>query len=354
MPSMSAAPPHHIVHALMSWYEAKSRDLPWRKKGQDHPDPYGVWISEIMLQQTTVAAVLDYYARFMTRFPTLASLSAAPLEDVLVAWQGLGYYSRARNLHKAALHITAHFGGAFPVCERDLLSLPGVGPYTAAAIAAMAYNAPTLPVDGNVARVFARLFCLDTPLPKLLDVVRTRVHAFTNHGPHHGDVAQALMDLGATVCTPTSPSCDACPLNKLCQGYSVGDALSYPVKAPSKKTPHKWATAFVMQNEKGDLYLRKRPDTGLLASLMEVPTTPWTSAPDQCTPLPVEAAWQELPTPIIHVFTHFKLTVTVKLATHVTQDPALSGQWVPLEDLTQHPLPTLMTKIIKSAHINYL
>ena len=352
MPSMSATSPRSIVHALMSWYEAKSRDLPWRKKGQDHPDPYGVWVSEIMLQQTTVAAVLDYYARFMDRFPTLASLSAAPLEDVLVAWQGLGYYSRARNLHKAALHITTHFGGAFPTNEKDLLALPGVGPYTAAAIAAMAYNAPTLPVDGNVARVFARLFCIDTPLPKLLDVVRARILAFTNHGPHHGDVAQALMDLGATVCTPTRPSCDACPLNKLCQGYSTQDALSYPVKAPSKKTPQKWTTAFVMQNENGDIYLKKRPDTGLLASLMEVPTTPWASAPDKDTPPPIDAPWRETRAPVIHVFTHFKLTVSVKYATGIIQDPKLGGRWIPVGDLRHYPLPTLMTKIIKSTKIN--
>ena len=348
-PSMHT--PFSYVNALMSWYDSQSRDLPWRQKGQDHADPYGVWVSEIMLQQTTVAAVLDYYARFMKRFPGVEHLANAPLEDVLHQWQGLGYYSRARNLHKAAQVIVSQYNGAFPACEKNLLALPGVGPYTAAAIASMAYNIPTLPVDGNVARVFARLFTIETPLPQLLVEVRSRMGAFIGHGPHHGDIAQALMDLGATICTPARPACDQCPLRSLCLAYAAQSAHAYPVKAPKKATPHKWATAFVMRNTQGDVYIRQRPEAGLLASLMEVPTTPWeTEELSEFSP-PVQGAWQRIPKPVTHIFTHFKLTVSVWLAEGVTQEPGLSGSWAPLSELSSHAFPTLMDKIFKSAGI---
>lgn len=342
-------PPKYLIDLLLAWYDDQARTLPWRIKGENHHDPYAVWVSEIMLQQTTVATVKDYFIRFMNVFPTVFDLANAPLEDVLVVWQGLGYYSRARNLHKAARKLVQDFQGIFPSETAVLQTLPGIGPYTAAAIAAIAFNTPCLPVDGNIARVFARMRAIETPLPSLLSEVRTEIKAFVGHGRHHGDVAQALMDLGATVCTPTSPSCNICPWNADCQSARKNTTDQYPTPTIKKKKPLKFAHAYLIQTPSGRLWLRKRPDTGLLAGLMEVPMSDWLEDETLLvqTP-PIGGAWIKAPSVIKHVFTHFDLYVQLWTITIDESSLPIEGFWACQSTLPQLALPTLIKKVIKN------
>ena len=350
---MSAA--DSVSNKLLTWYDRHARDLPWRVGPADHargvrPDPYRVWLSEIMLQQTTVAAVRDYYRTFTARWPDLPALAAAAEDDVLKSWAGLGYYSRARNLKKCADTVMREHGGAFPADLDALRALPGIGDYTSAAIAAIAFDIPAPVVDGNVERVVTRLFADATPLPKAKLVIRERLETMLDRA-RPGDFAQAMMDLGATICTPKRPACLHCPLRDGCAALDADDPERFPVKAPKKQKPTRVGAAFVIVDKNGAVLLEKRADTGLLAGMSQVPTTGWTARIDGETGL--EAApfprldWRNCGT-IAHVFTHFALELTVWRAD--ATPPPLDGQWWSAPDaLSGEALPTVMKKAIACA-----
>jgi A/G-specific adenine glycosylase len=347
-----------VAALLLDWYDHERRDLPWRYAPGKRADAYRVWLSEIMLQQTVVKTVIPYYSSFLSRWPTVQALAAADLDDVLVLWAGLGYYSRARNLHKCAQAIVADHGGKFPRDEAALLALPGIGPYTAAAIASIAFNVKVTPVDGNVERVVTRLFKLETPLPTVKSEIKRLASTLTPER-RSGDFAQALMDLGATVCTPKRPSCLMCPLHRRCAGYASGIQETLPRKAPKAVRPNRFGHAFVALREDGQILLRQRPDRGLLARMIEVPSTEWV---DDLLPLqdahraaPVRGDWWSVPGVVTHVFTHFKLELVVHV-TIVPSDVALTFwadgarcRWVPRRALAGQALPSVMRKIIAHA-----
>lgn len=339
-----------LVKDLLTWFHQEARELPWRVVGRNHPNPYHVWLSEIMLQQTTVATVHDYFKDFIAHWPSLQELAEASQDQVLTKWQGLGYYSRARNLHKAAQVLVSEHKGKLPASSSDLAKLPGVGPYTAAAIAAIAFDEAVVPVDGNIARVYARLCHLKTPLPDLLKEVREKVQCLTDQNGHHGDLAQALMDLGARICRPKAPLCEQCPIKAYCQAYQTGDQEQLPVKKPKALKPTRYATAFYLETHNGKIWLQKRPETGLLAGMMEIPSSPWV----EDTPKDISCAESPFPTlgwslcqgEVKHTFTHFHLIVSVWKA--VTNEfPLKSGDWYLSKDLKDLALPTLMKKILK-------
>lgn len=332
---------------LLLWYDHHQRRLPWRAVPSRSPNPYHVWLSEIMLQQTTVATVKSYFTQFVARWPTIQDLAKASLDDVFHAWQGLGYYSRARNLYLCAQKIVQDFKGVFPKEEEVLLTLPGIGPYTASAISAIAYDQPTLPVDGNIVRVFSRVFCLTTPLPGL----KNEIQALTRNTPpsqRSGDFAQSLMDLGATICRPQNPSCSICPLIGVCNAYQQGVTNQLPHPALKKVKPRRYGTVFWIEDSQHQILLEKRPDKGLLAGLMGLPTTPWQETlPDTDQTLsyvPCQGeGWQTLPITVHHTFTHFHLELGV-IKGHAPNPQ--KGLWVPLQDLKSYALPTLMKKVI--------
>ena len=335
---------------LLAWYDRHRRDLPWRARPGEHADPYAVWLSEIMLQQTTVAAVADHYRRFLERWPTVAALADAPLDEVLHAWQGLGYYARARNLHKCARTVVAEHGGRFPGTEESLRRLPGIGAYTAAAIAAIAFDRPAVVVDGNVERVVARLFAIETPLPAARPELR-RAAADISPAERPGDFAQAMMDLGATVCTPRRPRCMLCPLADLCTARHMGIAETLPRQAPKPERPLRRGVAFWIERPDGAILLRRRPQNGLLGGMMEVPSAGWqgeeTSPESLLAEAPLAAEWRALPGVVQHGFTHFRLELQL-LAGRVPQaTPAPDGAvWVPVDRLQDHALPTVMKKVV--------
>ncbi len=343
---------------LLDWYDRDHRTLPWRYPPGKKADPYRVWLSEIMLQQTGVKTVIPYYANFLDRWPTVKALAAASVDDVLVAWAGLGYYSRARNLHKCAQAIVSDHGAKFPRDEAKLLTLPGIGPYTAAAIASIAYGETAMPVDGNVERVVSRLFALDTPLPAVKSEIKRRATALSPDD-RPGDFAQSMMDLGATVCTPKRPSCLICPLHRHCEGFALGIEATLPRKAGKSARPERFGHAFLALREDGHVLLRQRPDAGLLARMMEVPSTVWRddlpSLTDAVRAAPVQADWWQTPDVVVHVFTHFKLELIVHVAI-VPADVALTiwadaprCRWVPRRSLATQALPSVMRKIIAHA-----
>ncbi|BCW90183.1 Adenine DNA glycosylase [Alphaproteobacteria bacterium SO-S41] len=341
--------PARIARHLLAWYDVHARVLPWRYRPGESADPYRVWLSEIMLQQTTVAAVKAYFLRFTTLWPTVADLAAAPIDDVMKEWAGLGYYSRARNLHAAAQMVARDFGGAFPSEEAQLRELPGVGPYTAAAIAAIAFGRATMPVDGNIERVTARLFAEETPLPAAKPIL-TKLAAGLTPPQRAGDFAQAMMDLGATICTPKSPACALCPLNADCAAYKKGIQATLPRRADKAARPERFGAAFLLFSEDGHVLLRRRPPKGLLGGMLEIPSTPWTN-PGPTDPLahaPVAAEWKRLPTRVEHVFTHFKLTLDVYAARVGSRDPAF-GVWTPQSDADAAGLPSVMRKILAAS-----
>jgi A/G-specific adenine glycosylase len=330
-----------IPSKLLAWYDVHARALPWRYRPGEAADPYRVWLSEVMLQQTTVAAVKSFFERFTSLWPTVFDLASAPLDDVMREWAGLGYYSRARNLHAAAEAVAAR--GGFPDAEEGLRELPGVGPYTAAAIAAIAFGRKASPVDGNIERVMARLYAIDTPLPAAKPALKSRAAALTPD-TRAGDFAQALMDLGATICTPRNPACALCPLNGDCQAYKDGIAATLPRRAPKAARPDRAGAAFVLLSDRGNVLLRRRPPKGLLGGMLELPSSPWGAPPDE--PLahaPQNAAWKMAPGEVEHVFTHFRLTLAV-YAARVTTEKA-DGLWLPARDLEAAGLPSLMRKV---------
>jgi A/G-specific adenine glycosylase len=340
------------VSDLLVWYDRHRRDLPWRARPGEQPDPYRVWLSEVMLQQTTVTAVKPYFLAFLERFPDLRSLAAAPSEAVMSAWAGLGYYSRARNLHACAQAVAGQHGGLFPDTEAGLRALPGIGPYTAAAIAAIAFDRGAAAVDGNVERVITRLFQIEEPLPGAKAQVRDAVLALVP-ADRPGDFAQALMELGATICTPRRPACALCPWMAPCQARAAGLQESYPKKALKREGVLRRGAAFVALRTDEAILLRTREPKGLLGGMAEVPTSAW--GPDYefsraILDAPFEARWTRLPGHVRHVFTHFPLELTVLFARVGADTPAPDGmRWTPRAALGEEPLPNLMKKVLDHA-----
>jgi len=348
---------------LLEWYDRHRRALPWRPLSGERADPYRVWLSEIMLQQTGVKTVGPYFEKFLARWPDVDALGRASLDDVLRMWAGLGYYSRARNLHACAVTVLRDHDGAFPDTEQGLRALPGIGPYTAAAIAAIAFGRRTMPVDGNIERVVSRLFAVEEPLPQakpLIQRLATTLLAATGIGTSRagdaesraGDSAQALMDLGSSICTPKKPACALCPLNGDCMSRARGDQETYPRKAAKKTGALRRGAAFVVT--RGDeLLVRTRPEKGMLGGMTEVPTSHWLDAQDDKTALkqaPILkgiARWHRKAGVVTHVFTHFPLQLTVYTATVDARARAPEGmRWVPVSTLKDEALPNLMRKVI--------
>ena len=340
--------PRRHARRLLAWYGRARRELPWRAPPGASADPYRVWLSEIMLQQTTVAAVIPYFERFTSRWPDVGALAAASLDAVLAEWQGLGYYARARNLARCARIVAGELDGAFPATEEGLRRLPGIGPYTAAAIAAIAFGRRAAVIDGNVERVIARLFAVDRPLPGAKPRLAALAAALTPR-TRPGDYAQAMMDLGATVCTPTAPDCAACPVAPDCRARALGVAADLPRRAPRKARPVRRGTAWFCVNGKGEVLLRRRPERGLLGGLWEVPSSDWNEeGASHDAALPVPARWRTAGE-VAHVFTHFRLELSVRVARIARGESAAFGPetcWVSREELESYALPTVMKKVI--------
>jgi len=343
------------VAQLLDWYDQEGRVLPWRFAPGQTADPYKIWLSEIMLQQTTVKAVIPYFEKFVARWPGVCDLAAADQEDVLSEWAGLGYYSRARNLHACAQRVADDHGGAFPSREDDLRKLPGIGPYTAAAIASIAFNRDATPVDGNIERVVSRLFAITLPLPGAKSELKRLASTLTPQD-RPGDFAQAMMDLGATVCTPKRPSCLMCPIQPDCHGYAKGIAAELPRKEPKKDRPTRYGFAFLALSEDNRVLLRKRPEAGLLGGMSEVPSTDWLDArigeADALCAAPVRGTWLPLPGVVVHTFTHFRLELRLFKAI-VPADATLNMwaephrcRWVRRSQLDRQALPSVMRKVI--------
>lgn len=340
-----------LADLLLDWYDAHRRALPWRAAPGKRADPYAVWLSEIMLQQTTVATVKGHFERFLTRWPTVEALAAAPIEDVLAQWAGLGYYARARNLHACARRVAQDLGGRFPGTEAELSLLPGVGPYTAAAVAAIAFDARAAAVDGNVERVITRLGAIETPARRAKPLIRARVEEILPPS-RAGDFAQALMDLGATVCTPRAPDCPACPWRDGCAAHRAGAPEAFPVKEKKPEKPKRRGAIFILRRGRETL-LRRRPPKGLFGGMSVFPSTPFTqdAAPGEWASFaPCPADWRALPAPVNHVFTHFALTATVFVA-RAASAPAIDAdcRWAAWDNLDKEGLPTLMRKAAAAA-----
>src|SRR5437016_4173775 len=336
---------------LLDWYDRHRRRLPWRPPAGQRADPYRVWLSEIMLQQTGVKTVGPYFEKFLARWPDVGALGRASQDDVLRMWAGLGYYSRARNLHACAVAVLRDHGGAFPDTEEGLRTLPGIGPYTAAAISAIAFDRPTMPVDGNIERVVSRLYAVEEPLPQAKP--RIQELAATLLGPSRaGDSAQALMDLGSSICTPKKPACALCPLNEDCAGRARGDQESFPRKTPKKSGTLRRGAAFIVT--RGDeLLVRTRSEKGLLGGMTEVPGSDWLAKQDdksalrQAPLLKGVVRWHRKTGVVTHVFTHFPLELVVYTANVAARTRAPHGmRWVPIATLADEALPNLMRKAI--------
>lgn len=341
-----------LERRLLPWFDINQRQLPWRALPGHSTNPYYVWLSEIMLQQTTVFTVKDYFIQFIERWPNLEALATATLDEIYHVWQGLGYYSRARHLHHCVQVLVKDFKGDIPKSEDILLTLPGIGPYTAAAIAAIAYNQPTVPVDGNVVRVITRLLSLTTPLPMVKQEVQTFAKGIT---PTYrsGDFAQSLMDLGAMICRPKNPSCDICPLQDICNGWLNGVASQLPYPANKAAKPRRYGIVFWVENDRQEILLEKRPEKGLLGGLTGLPTTEWRNEPwdslceQTLSYLPLNMKHVEtLPSIVNHTFTHFHLELRIMKG--VAKDSS-HGQWSSLENLASYAFPTVMKKVIEKA-----
>jgi A/G-specific adenine glycosylase len=375
MPSAAKTKKPDLASRLLAWYDIYRRVLPWRVPPGKRADPYRIWLSEIMLQQTTVQAVGAYYRKFLTLWPDVKALAAAKQDDVLTAWAGLGYYARARNLHAAAKVVAHEMGGKFPTTAEGLRVLPGIGGYTAGAIAAIAYDEKQAAMDANAERVIARLYAVQTPMPK----AKTELHALGSAlvPARAGDFAQALMDLGSAICTSKRPACQNCPWADDCRARKLGIQEQLPVKAPKMARPLKRGAAFVVHDKSGAVLLVKRPDKGLLASMLEPPLGEWTekfpSPAKAMKQAPFEATWKKRPGIVRHGFTHFELEIEVYVA-EVTKHPPLSWpgltrpsvdgartpslrakgghdklevRWVPRDALPNVELPSVMRKIVE-------
>ena len=337
-----------ISDDLLAWYDKNARDLPWRvpPNSGHHANPYAIWLSEVMLQQTTVATVKAYFLKFRSLWPTVQDLAAANDADVMAAWAGLGYYARARNLLKCARVVTDDHNGQFPNTLDELLALPGIGPYTAAAISSIAFDNVATVVDGNVERVMARVFAHTEPLPKAKKAL-TRLAANCTPSNRPGDYAQAVMDLGATICTPRNPKCDICPIQNHCKGLAQNIAHTLPAKTPKPPKPTRYGHVYLAQRNDGAWLLERRPEKGLLGGMLGWPGGAWGDAPSE-TP-PVQTKWHILPNAVTHTFTHFHLVLTVHFGTvdhHVKPD---TGDFVGSNAFDAKSLPTAMRKAYDAA-----
>jgi A/G-specific adenine glycosylase len=343
---------------LLEWYDRHRRRLPWRPPAGERADPYRVWLSEIMLQQTGVKTVGPYFEKFLARWPDVGALGRASLDDVLRMWAGLGYYSRARNLHACAVAVRRDHGGVFPDTEEGLRALPGIGRYTAAAIAAIAFDRRTMPVDGNIERVVSRLFAVEQPLPQakpLIQRMAATLLAETRAGDEKscaGDSAQALMDLGSSICTPKKPACALCPLNEDCMARARGDQETFPRKAPRKSGPLRRGAAFIVTRG-NELLVRTRAEKGLLGGMTEVPGSDWLAAQDdkaalkQAPGLKGDIRWHRKAGVVTHVFTHFPLELVIYTAKVAARTQAPAGmRWVPVATLAGEALPNVIRKAI--------
>lgn len=347
---MPAAVSRFPYDDIFAWYDRHGRSLPWRYRWPEMAPVYHLWLSEIMLQQTVVATVIPYFLEFTRRWPTIGDLAVAPVDDVLAAWAGLGYYARARNLHKTAKIVAHDHAGVFPKNKQDLLALPGIGPYTAGAIMVMGYGQPGVVVDGNIERVMSRYFAIQTPLPKAKAEIAA-VYADSRPDTRPSDFPQALMDFANAVCTPKMPGCSRCPLASSCRGYGDGIAEQLPRKAAKPAKPRRRGVAFVAINQHGEVFVERRPDSGLLGGMTAFPSSGWTQAhrsDADAAPFdaaPFDADWQKLQPAVQHVFTHFALDMTVYVAgVHAPLPVTGSGWW---QKPQPSQLPSLMRKIWK-------
>ena len=340
------APPRNpLTGALLGWYDRHRRTLPWRTRKGRRPDPYRVWLSEIMLQQTTVAAVGDYFRAFTRRWPNFAALAAAPDAEVMQAWAGLGYYARARNMLRTARLVVREHGGRLPADEAALRGLPGIGHYTAGAILSIAFDKPAAPVDGNIARVLARLHDISTPSPRLEIALRPRVADLTSGG-RAGDIVQALMDLGATICTPTRPDCAACPWKTHCAAHAAGTIDRRPRKPAKKPRPERRGKVYWLENARGHVLMLRRPDRGLLGGMLTFPSSGWDSPNDTDLADKIPDGWCAVPDEVAHVFTHFRLTLSIFRRRAPKGFRAPKGhEWVAPNGL--HALPSVMQKVAR-------
>ena len=332
--------------AVLAWYDRHARDLPWRVAPGDRahgikPDPYRVWLSEVMLQQTTVAAVKNYFLRFTSLWPTVFDLASAPLDSVLKEWAGLGYYARARNLHACAETVVKEHGGKFPQTSAGLQTLPGVGAYTSAAIAAICFDEQTAVLDGNLDRVLARYYALPVPVREAKEELRGALQASVPS--RAGDFAQAMMDLGATICAPRTALCMLCPIQPGCVATKTGDPTLYPIKPVKPERPVRKGHAYVMLDSDGDVYLQSRPPKGLLGGMTEVPGSDW-AAVLPVVAYPIKSDWKHRGQ-VVHIFTHFRLELEVWSAT-VPADDLDGGWWSARSALKGEALPTLFRKVL--------
>ncbi|MGR3525419.1 MAG: A/G-specific adenine glycosylase [Paracoccaceae bacterium] len=342
----------HLPASLLDWYDRHARALPWRVPPDDsragvRPDPYRIWLSEVMLQQTTVAAVKAYFHRFTTRWPTVADLAAADDGEVMGEWAGLGYYARARNLLKCARAVVADHGGQFPATRDGLLTLPGIGPYTASAIASIAFGRAETVVDGNVERVMARLHDIRTPLPAAKPALTAAAAALTP-AARPGDYAQAVMDLGATICTPRNPACGICPWRGPCRARAAGTAADLPRKTPKKTQPVRRGIAYVARRTDGAWLLERRPDRGLLGGMLGWPGSDWIEGTPSAIP-PMVADWTTLDAEARHTFTHFHLLLEIRIATVGTGSAPETGEFLDPAAFRPSDLPTVMRKVFDLA-----
>lgn len=341
MDAKHSSSPDTPAARLLAWYDRHARDLPWRSRPGEVPDPYRVWLSEVMLQQTTVAAVTPRFTAWVARWPDVASLAAASDEDIMAAWAGLGYYARARNLVKAARAVVAEHGGRFPTTEAGLRALPGLGAYTAAAVAAIAFGERAVVVDANVERVVARLFAITTPLPAARPAIREATDRITPDA-RAGDFAQAMMDLGSSICTVKKPQCLLCPIAVDCRARAEGIAETLPAKAPKKARPYRHGTVFWIEH-KGRVWLVRRPDKGMLGGMRALPTGPWVDERPGLADAPGAGPWTMLNETVVHGFTHFELELALAW-TEGEPDDRSAGEWWPIGDLGTAGLPTLFAR----------
>jgi A/G-specific adenine glycosylase len=338
-----------IVARTLAWWDRARRSLAWRAEPGEVPDPYRVWLSEVLLQQTTAQAVTPYYQAFIAKWPTVEDLAVAPIEDVMSAFAGLGYYSRARNLHACAKEI-ARRGGTFPGEESELRALPGIGAYTAAAIAAIAFGRQTMPVDGNIARILARLLALEKSIARSRAELATAARALAP-SRRAGDFAQALMDIGATLCRPRNPACGSCPLARDCAAFQAGVPDAYPRRDEAKARPRRQGAVFFARRSDGAFLARRRPPHGLLASTLELPGTLWTTeGPGDAVhaAAPVVAHWRQLPGEVEQVFTHFALKLTVYAAEFEGGAPA-GCSWIGCDAVGTAGFSAMMRKAVEHA-----